>query len=95
MSGRPPELARMPSWAEPTPRGFRPVGDRVLARGEWWLGDPKPWQPAAVTVASDRLVFESARGMSDLTLANAIEDAGIERATAAIAALRYLPPGLG
>ena len=72
-----------------------PAGDRVLARGEWWLGDPQPWQPAAVTVASDRLVFESARGMSDLTLANAIEDAGIERAKAAIAALRYLPPGLG
>jgi hypothetical protein len=28
-------------------------------RGEWWLaGDPKPWQPKAVTPASDRLVFK-------------------------------------
>ena len=28
-------------------------------RGEWWLaGDPKPWQPEAVTVVSDRLVFK-------------------------------------
>ena len=27
-------------------------------RGEWWLsGDPKPWQPEAMTVAPDRLVF--------------------------------------
>jgi hypothetical protein len=27
-------------------------------RGEWWLaGDAKPWQPEAVTVASDRLAF--------------------------------------
>jgi hypothetical protein len=28
-------------------------------RGEWWLaGEPRPWQPEAVTVASDRLVFK-------------------------------------
>jgi hypothetical protein len=28
-------------------------------RGEWWLaGDPKPWHPVSVTVASDRLVFK-------------------------------------
>ena len=27
-------------------------------RAEWWrVGDPKPWQPEAVTVASERLVF--------------------------------------
>ena len=27
-------------------------------RGEWWLaGDAKPWQPEAVVVISDRLVF--------------------------------------
>ena len=26
--------------------------------GEWWLaGDAKPWQPEAVTVVSDRLIF--------------------------------------
>jgi hypothetical protein len=26
-------------------------------RGEWWLaGDPKPWQPGAVTAVSDRLL---------------------------------------
>jgi hypothetical protein len=26
--------------------------------GEWWLcGEDRPWQPEAVTVASDRLVF--------------------------------------
>jgi hypothetical protein len=28
-------------------------------RGEWGLaGDPKPWNPEAVTVVSDRLVFK-------------------------------------
>jgi hypothetical protein len=28
-------------------------------RGEWWLaGDAKPWQPEAVTVVSERLVFK-------------------------------------
>ena len=28
-------------------------------RGAWWLaGDPKPRQPEAVTVISDRLVFK-------------------------------------
>ena len=29
-------------------------------RGEWWLaGDARPWQPDAVTVLSDKLVFKA------------------------------------
>jgi hypothetical protein len=35
-----------------------PAGDRLLGRGEWWLaGDARPWQPDAVSVLSDKLVF--------------------------------------
>jgi hypothetical protein len=38
--------------------GHNPPEIAYWERGEWWLaGDPKPWQPEAVTVASDRLVF--------------------------------------
>ena len=36
-----------------------PAGDRHWERGEWWLaGDAKPWQPDAVDVLSDKLVFK-------------------------------------
>jgi hypothetical protein len=28
------------------------------ARPEWLAGDPKPWQPEACSVVSDRLVFK-------------------------------------
>jgi hypothetical protein len=39
--------------------GHNPPEIAYWERGEWWLaGDPKPWQPAAVAVASDRLVFK-------------------------------------
>lgn len=39
--------------------GQNPPEIAYWERGEWWLaGDPKPWQPEAVTVASDRLVFK-------------------------------------
>ena len=38
--------------------GQNPPEIAYWERGEWWLaGDPKPWQPDAVTVLSDRLVF--------------------------------------
>jgi hypothetical protein len=30
----------------------------TLLRGEWWLaGDARPWQPDAINVLSDKLVF--------------------------------------
>ena len=39
--------------------GQNPPEIAYWERGEWWLaGDPKPWQPEAVTVVSDRLVFK-------------------------------------
>jgi hypothetical protein len=38
--------------------GQNPPEIAYWERGEWWLaGDAKPWQPEAVTVVSDRLVF--------------------------------------
>jgi hypothetical protein len=38
--------------------GQNPPEIAYWERGEWWLaGDAKPWQPEAVTVISDRLVF--------------------------------------
>ena len=50
---------------EPRPEGFywvvlghNPPEIAYWERGEWWLaGDARPWQPEAVTVLSDRLVF--------------------------------------
>jgi hypothetical protein len=42
--------------------GHNPPEIAYWERGEWWLaGDPKPWQPEAVTVASGRLVFKRQR----------------------------------
>jgi hypothetical protein len=39
--------------------GQNPPEIAYWERGEGWLaGDPRPWQPEAVTVASDRLVFK-------------------------------------
>ena len=39
--------------------GQNPPEIAYWERGEWWLaGDPKPWHPEAVTVASERLVFK-------------------------------------
>ena len=38
--------------------GQNPPEVACWERGEWWLaGDAKPWQPEAVTVVSDRLIF--------------------------------------
>jgi hypothetical protein len=38
--------------------GQNPPEIAYWERGEWWLaGDAKPWQPAAVNVLSDKLVF--------------------------------------
>ena len=40
--------------------GARPDPPEIAywERGEWWLaGDAKPWQPEAVNVLSDKLVF--------------------------------------
>jgi hypothetical protein len=38
--------------------GQNPPEIAYWERGEWWLaGDAKPWQPDAVMVVSDRLVF--------------------------------------
>ena len=50
---------------EPCPEGFswvvlgqNPLEIAYWERGEWWLaGDARPWQPGAVTVLSERLVF--------------------------------------
>ena len=42
--------------------GQNPPEIAYWERGEWWLaGDPKPWQPDAVTAVSDRLVFKPRR----------------------------------
>jgi hypothetical protein len=39
--------------------GQNPPEIAYWERGEWWLTcEPKPWQPEAVTVVSDRLVFK-------------------------------------
>ena len=39
--------------------GRNPPEIAYWERGEWWLaGDPKPWQPDAVTAVSERLVFK-------------------------------------
>jgi hypothetical protein len=39
--------------------GQNPPEIAYWERGEWWLaGEPRPWQPEAVTVVSDRLVFK-------------------------------------
>jgi hypothetical protein len=39
--------------------GQNPPEIAYWERGEWWLaGEPRPWQPEAVTVASERLVFK-------------------------------------
>ena len=39
--------------------GQNPPEIAYWERGEWWLcGEDRPWQPEAVTVASDRLVFK-------------------------------------
>ena len=38
--------------------GQNPPEIAYWERGEWWLaGDPRPWQPDAVTAVSGRLVF--------------------------------------
>jgi hypothetical protein len=38
--------------------GQNPPEIAYWERGEWWLaGDARPWQPEAVTVASNRPVF--------------------------------------
>ena len=38
--------------------GQNPPEIAYWERGEWWLaGDARPWQPAAVNVFSDKLVF--------------------------------------
>jgi hypothetical protein len=38
--------------------GQNPPEIAYQERGEWWLaGDARAWQPEAVTVLSDRLVF--------------------------------------
>jgi hypothetical protein len=38
--------------------GRNPPKIAYWERGEWWLaGDSRPWQPEAVSVASERLVF--------------------------------------
>lgn len=38
--------------------GQNPPEIAYWERGEWWLaGDPRPWKPEAVTVASERLLF--------------------------------------
>jgi hypothetical protein len=38
--------------------GQNPPEVEYWERGEWWLcGNEKPWQPEAVTVVSDRLVY--------------------------------------
>jgi hypothetical protein len=39
--------------------GQNPPEIAYWERGEWWLaGNAKPWQPEAVTVVSERLVFK-------------------------------------
>jgi hypothetical protein len=39
--------------------GQNPPEIAYWERGEWWLaGNAQPWQPGAVTVVSDRLVFK-------------------------------------
>jgi hypothetical protein len=39
--------------------GQNPPEIACWERGEWWLaGEPRPWQPEAVTVVRDRLVFK-------------------------------------
>ena len=39
-------------------RGQNPPEIARWERGEWWLaGNAKPWQPEAVTVVNDRLIF--------------------------------------
>ena len=39
--------------------GQNPAEIAYWERGEWWLaGDAKPWQPDAVDVLSDKLVFK-------------------------------------
>jgi hypothetical protein len=43
-------------WVIP---GHNPPEIAYWERGEWWLaGEPRPWQPEAVTVVSDRLVLK-------------------------------------
>ena len=38
--------------------GQNPPEIAYWERGEWWLaGDARPWQPYAVNVLSDKLVF--------------------------------------
>jgi hypothetical protein len=38
--------------------GQNPPEIAYWERGEWWLaGDARPWQPDAVSVLSDKLVF--------------------------------------
>ena len=38
--------------------GQNPPEIAYWERGEWWLaGDARPWQPDAVNVLSDKLVF--------------------------------------
>jgi hypothetical protein len=38
--------------------GQNPPKIAYWERGEWWLaGDAKPWQPEAITVVSERLIF--------------------------------------
>jgi hypothetical protein len=39
--------------------GHNPPEIACWQGGEWWLaGEARPWQPEAVTVVSDRLVFK-------------------------------------
>ncbi|HEY2598866.1 MAG TPA: hypothetical protein VGJ79_10365 [Candidatus Dormibacteraeota bacterium] len=47
-------------WVIP---GKDPPEIACWVKGEWWLaGESKPWQPQAVTVASERLVFKPRLG---------------------------------
>ena len=49
--------------------GQNPPEIAYWERREWWLaGDPTPWQPQAVTVVSDRLIFRPhSRRLLDLS----------------------------
>jgi hypothetical protein len=62
---RQPEGHRMDDKSETREEGFywvvlgqNPPEVAYWERAEWWLcGNDQPWQPDAVTVISDRLVF--------------------------------------
>ena len=50
-----------PAWEEGfywVVLGQNPPEIAYWERGEWWLcGEDRPWQPDAVTVASERLIY--------------------------------------